>query len=238
MAAAGEGVEQTLIGVDGCRSGWVCVARRVDRFEAWISPDISSIVARGGVGSLIGIDVPIGFARCTSRACDAAARVVLRERASTVFSPPVRAALAASSHAEACRINREVCGKGISLQSFGLYPKLREVDEFLASHPEQRHLLLEVHPEVSFALWHGRPLQHGKKTAQGRVDRMALIEKSWPGLVAQLRVGLGRSGYGMDDLLDAIAVLWSTIRYASRTHQAFPEPPDFDDLELRMQIIG
>jgi predicted RNase H-like nuclease len=230
--------QQTLIGVDGCKSGWVCVARRADRFDAWISPDISSVVSRGGAGSLIGIDVPIGFARCTSRACDAAARVLLRERASTVFSPPTRAALAANSHAEACQINREMRGKGISLQSFGLYPKLREVDQFLASHPEQQHLLLEVHPEVSFALWHGRPMQHGKKTAQGRGDRMALIEKSWPGLVTQLRVDLGCSGYGSDDLLDAIAVLWSTIRYASRTHQAFPEHPEIDDRSLRMQIIG
>src|SRR5512138_3290785 len=78
---------RTLIGVDGCKSGWLCVAKRTGRFEAWIAPDIYSVVKRGGARSLIGIDVPIGFSRSSGRACDAVARALLRTRACTVFSP-------------------------------------------------------------------------------------------------------------------------------------------------------
>ena len=144
----------------------------------------------------------------------------------------------AKTHAQACRINRKMRGKGISIQAFALYPKLREVDRFLSSHDRLRNRLFEVHPEVSFALWRGRPMLHGKKTAQGRRARMALIEKSWPGLVAQLRGDLGRGGYRSDDLLDAIAALWTTIRYASRTHKALPAQPELDELKLPMQIVG
>lgn len=81
-------------------------------------------------------------------------------------------------------------------------------------------------------------MPHGKKTAQGRSDRTALIESVWPGLIAQLRGELAQGGYGMDDLLDAIAVLWSTTRYSNRTHRSFPEEPELDELNLRMQIVG
>jgi predicted RNase H-like nuclease len=130
-------------------------------------------------------------------------------------------------------------GKGISIQSFALYPKLREVDAFLCANRPMRRRFLEVHPEVSFALWRGgRPMLHGKKSARGRRARMALIEKSWPGLAARLRNDLGRSGYRIDDLLDAIAALWSTIRFAQRTHESFPEKPELDERNLRMQIVG
>src|SRR5262245_13928429 len=122
---------RTLIGVDGCKRGWLCVAKRAGRFEAWIAPDITSIVKRAGARSLIGIDVPIGFSRCAGRECDAAARALLRTRACTVFSPPVRSALRAKTHEDACRINRKMRGKGISIQAFHLYPKLREIDASL-----------------------------------------------------------------------------------------------------------
>lgn len=214
------------------------MANHGGRFEAWISPDIDSIVTRAGTGSLIGIDIPIGFATSTGRACDAAARLLLQRRACTVFSPPVRTALSADTYAEACRINQEIRGKRISKQAFGLYPKLREVDRFVCSRVEARPSMLEVHPEVSFALWRGSPMPHGKKTAQGRNCRTALSESLWPGLIAQLRGELAHGGYGMDDLLDAIAALWSTIRYSNRTHKSLPEQPEHDELNLRMQIVG
>ena len=229
---------RTLIGVDGCKRGWLCVAKRAGRFEAWIAPDITSVVKRAGARSLIGIDVPIGFARSTGRECDTAARALLGTRACTVFSPPVRDALAARTHQQACRINRKMRGRGISIQAFHLYPKLREVDSLLRSHRRLRHRLFEVHPEVSFALWRGRPMQHGKKSARGRRARMRLIEKTWPNLIARLRDDLGRGGYVTDDLLDAIAVLWSTIRFAQRSHESFPDKPEFDTRALPMRIVG
>jgi predicted RNase H-like nuclease len=229
---------RALIGVDGCKGGWLCVANRADSFEAWISIDIESIVMRAGLPALIGIDVPIGFAQSTRRACDTEARALLRGRACTVFSPPLRAALSADTFVDACRINREIRDKGISKQTFALYPKLREVDRFVSSRIELRDALLEVHPEVSFALWSGRPMQHKKRSAQGRADRAALIEGLWPGLIEQSRAQLSQGRYAIDDLLDAIAALWSTLRYAKGRHRAFPETPELDELKLRIQIIG
>ena len=226
------------IGVDGCRGGWLCVANHAGRFDAWISADIDSILTRSGPGALIGIDMPIGFAQSTGRACDTAARALLQHRHPCVFSPPVRAALSADTYAEACRINQEVCGNKITKQAFALYRKLREVDQFVCSRLELRASILEVHPEVSFALWRGSPMPHRKKSSQGRTDRTELIEGSWPGLIERLRGELPRGGYGADDLLDALAALWSTMRFANRTHKAFPETPELDERNLRMQIVG
>ena len=81
-------------------------------------------------------------------------------------------------------------------------------------------------------------MQHGKKSARGRRARMRLIEKTWPNLIARLRDDLGRGGYVTDDLLDAIAVLWSTIRFAQRSHASFPDNPEFDTRALPMRIVG
>ena len=81
-------------------------------------------------------------------------------------------------------------------------------------------------------------MQHKKRSARGRADRAALIEGLWPGLIEQSRAQLSQGRYAIDDLLDAIAALWSILRYAKGTHRAFPETPEFDELKLRMQIIG
>jgi predicted RNase H-like nuclease len=34
---------------------------------------------------------------------------------------------------------------------------------------------VKVHPELSFAVWHGSPMQHGKHERAGREERRRLI---------------------------------------------------------------
>jgi predicted RNase H-like nuclease len=227
------------VGVDGCRAGWLCVARSGNLFRAWISPDLASALARATPDAVFGIDMPIGLARTGARRCDDAARAFLGwPRSSSVFSAPVRGALQGTTYVDVCRLHRRIDGRAVSRQAFGLFNKLREVDALLRLHPQTATRVFEVHPEVSFALWRGRPMTHGKKSPQGRRERKALIKARWRKLVDRLDAQLPGSGYAQDDLLDAIAVLWSTIRHAAEDAILFPPDTERDEHGLRMQIVG
>lgn len=229
----------TWVGMDGCRAGWLCVSWTANSFRAWIAPDMASALAHPGSEAVVGIDIPIGLTRAGARRCDDAARRMLGSpRCCSVFASPVRGALEGTTYAEVCRLHREIDGRAVSQQAFGLFRKIREVDALLRTHPDTAARVFEVHPEVSFALWGGRPMVYGKKSPQGKAERRALIETRWPGLIERLKAQLPRSGYAQDDLLDAIAVLWSAMRHATQDATLFPPDAEHDEHGLRMQIVG
>lgn len=85
--------------------------------------------------------------RSTSRACGEASR-----NANAIGVPtPLRDALLAATHAEATARHVELCGTGISRQTFELRHKILEL-EAIAEDDER---IVEVHPEVSFAELNG-----------------------------------------------------------------------------------
>jgi predicted RNase H-like nuclease len=107
--------------------------------------------------------------------------------------------------------------------------------------PSLRERVVEVHPEVSFCLWNGgRAMRHSKKRAEGRAERRALIDAVWPGAVERLRARLNGSGrrYGIDDLYDALAALWSARRVRAGTARTLPDDPPTDRFGLPMRIVG
>lgn len=133
-------------------------------------------------------------------------------RASSVFPVPVRAALGATSHPDTSRINREVIGRGLSVQTWCIMKKIREVDEFVRSVGAESWTVVEVHAEISFATWNGGlAMLHRKTTAAGRTEREELIDARWPGdrelLWNSLHCDVQR-----DDLNDAFAALWTAER--------------------------
>lgn len=65
-------------------------------------------------------------------------------RASNVFNPPARGALSATTWAEAAALNENACGRRISMQTWGIVPKIREVDVFLRTAPYRQQQLREV----------------------------------------------------------------------------------------------
>lgn len=161
------------VGVDGCRGGWVAVTledgvlatvRVVDHLGEAVA-DASGPVA---------VDIPIGLVD-GRRDADAAARRALPGRAASVFSAPARAVVdgyldgTLTTHAEASARSRERSGSGLMMQTWRIVPKIAEADELVAVG----HELLEVHPELAFAIAAGGVLP--RKT-------------SWPGL--SLRRGL------------------------------------------------
>jgi predicted RNase H-like nuclease len=227
-------------GVDGCRGGWLCVTRDSSsgQVEARVLFAIQEVLMLHPRPGMVAVDIPIGLTDRGPRLCDREARSRLgRPRGSSVFPAPIRPVLAAGSHEEACRIGRAVEGRALSIEAWGIVPKIRQVDAFLSEDPSRQGWLREAHPELSFWCGNGRrPMGHNKKTAAGRQEREALIVSWFGDALAAARAALPRGLSAPDDLLDAFATLWTAERLISGIGHVLPSEPPRDERGLRMEI--
>ena len=231
-----------VAGVDGCKDGWFVVLwdlakGSVDGRVVQVFTDLLVLPERPRV---IAIDIPIGLlaaARHGGRECDAAARgLLLWPRRNSVFTPPVRTALAADDYRAACAVNAASSAARIQLskQCHGLFSKLREVDA--AMRAEQQAMVFEVHPELSFyEMAGGVPAMHGKKDKAGFDERIRRLGAAgFPGPVS---LSLWRpGGVTLDDVLDACAACWTARRIVDGTAVRIPADPPADDRGLRMEM--
>ena len=131
-----------VIGVDGCKGGWVAVALEDGVFAgATRYPDFRELVKAQPDALVIAVDIPIGLPEGASdhpRAGDLAARKLLGPRRSSVFLAPPRPVLAADSYAAANDLHREITGAGLSAQAYALRKKIFEVDPLAARDPHTR----------------------------------------------------------------------------------------------------
>ena len=117
-----------VAGLDGCKTGWVGVVleegryvetrsfhRAVDVFAAW--PEVA----------VLAIDIPIGLPEESTayrREADLAARRFLRGAASSVFPTLKFEVLSQSTPGEALARSQDLCGRGLSRQSYALASKI------------------------------------------------------------------------------------------------------------------
>jgi predicted RNase H-like nuclease len=209
-----------VLGVDGCKDGWVAVAlddgivvdvRVVTTFEQ-LTDDPATIV---------GVDIPMGDIDGGRRHADRAARALLpRNLKSTIFNSPPLEAMAASDYDDACRMSLSLTGKKLSKQSYALRGKILDVQPHWRAQPER---LFEVHPELAFQAMGGAPLAHSKKTWDGHRARIALLAHA--GIVLPDSID---GPAATDDVLDAAAVAWSAQRIATGVAVCAPDPPERD----------
>lgn len=245
---------QVAVGVDGCKGGWFAVKR--DKANGTIEVAVLATFAQlldwAPAPAVIGIDMPIGLAADTSRDCDTEARKRLGwPRATSVFSPPVRAVLGASSYEDACARNRAAVGRAMSKQAFNILPKIAEVDAVLQTLPKQPQRVFEVHPELAFMALarsrsgasdgirggsHSKGLIEPKRTAAGHARRLALMPADYRIAVDHALAHLQRAQCAADDVLDAFAVLWSAERCARDEAIAIATTREVDAVGLEMNI--
>jgi len=230
-----------IAGVDGCRSGWLCLTLEGAGTMPAITvyPDAESLLSQRPAPRIMAIDIPIGLPDRGPRDCDRAARRLLGpSRGSSVFPAPIRPILDAASHAEANARSRALQGKGLSIQAWGITPKIRMVDAALRRIPERREWVHEVHPELAFQAWNGgATMAWNKKHRDGRRQRTALVEARYGPLLRQLRPAYPRREVGDDDLLDAAAALWTAERILAGLAHRLPESPPLDAEGLAMEIV-
>jgi len=224
-----------VAGVDACAGGWLAVLvtfyEEVVSEEHFLLENFQELANLAPSPSCVAVDIPIGLLSEPvpgGRECDRMARKVLgRPRMSSVFSPPVRPSL----H---CRTFEEAKDYDLNLQSFGILPKVEELDRIMT--PDLQSRIREAHPEVSFFTLAGlAPAQTGKKKAEGRKERIALLEQYF----FQVREGLGcfpASKAAADDILDAYACAWTAMRIFRGEAGSLPDNPAKDDKGLQMAI--
>jgi len=218
-------MDKAVLGVDSCKKGWCGVILGDDNLvSGLIAPTIAELVEQGVSQhpvTVVAIDIPIGLPTSESREADVLARRRLGPRASSVFPSPMMSTMNMATHAGANAENSRVSGKGLSVQSFGILPKIRDVEEWLRVAPPVA--VIEIHPEVSFAELHGAPLDHSKKTWAGQQLRTRLLESA--GILLNFEPAAEVRNVPLDDILDAAAGAWSARRFAAGVAERIPAEP-------------
>ena len=242
-----------VVGVDGCKAGWFAVriaGGDQGDYTFGVFPGMSDLLRAWSDVSLILIDIPIGLPDSSDgRACDAEARSRLGRRHSSVFTPPGRAALKADGVAHHHKVvsdaNREETGKGLSIQAFGIVPKIRELDELLRERGrDARPEIREVHPEICFwALSGEKAMRNGKQKKAGLEERLGVLRRINPSVQDLYEHALGkflRKDVARDDILDAIAAAVTAVPHERRSGSplaTLPVEPPWDAYGLPMEMV-
>jgi predicted RNase H-like nuclease len=217
-------VHPRVLGVDGCKAGWIGVVLHHGRVAAYVASLIGDLVGAaeaGGDLDVVAVDMPIGLPDGGRRRADELAWRALGPRRASIFMTPVRAALAHADHAAASAESVRLTGGGISRQAFGLRSKLLEVDGWVRRAGRR---VVEAHPELSFAELAGAPLATRKLTWAGAQVRRRLLADA--GIHLPDDLGAAGERAAVDDVLDAAAVAWTARRVAHGRARCVPDPPE------------
>lgn len=279
---------KTLVGVDGCRAGWVAVIRppigdagnastdapaateagggaghpdaaaiSVPMLTARVFPRFDFLVDAVPAGAVICVDMPIGLPERIEgpgRVAEKSVRPLLGDRQSSVFSMPGRAAVEAGAgpfrsdlhrreaYAEACAIAERLSHppRRISIQGFGLFPKIIEIDRLLRADPAMAERVIEGHPELAFRMLNGDTAMPSPKKVRNSVNPQGLEERRRLllacGLPRAFLYGTAPAGAAQDDFLDACAMLFVAARYGGGQAVPHPSPPGRDGFGLPVAI--
>lgn len=229
-----------VIGVDGCAGGWIAASRNARGAICCRHVDaLAELFGNSMRPRVVAVDVPIGLLGRGARDCDVEARRLLGVRRNSVFPAPIRPILTATSQADASRIRHRVEGKGVSIQTWAIVPKIVEVDRFLRADAERRGIVHEVHPEVSFFFLNGeRPMSVAKRKADGQAERLSVLRK-WGGEAIVNALGRREElNCKADDIVDALVALWTAERIACGAAISIPAKPPLDAYGLLMEMMA
>lgn len=217
-----------VVGIDGCRGGWVAAAVLPSGLDVRAFATFRDLLADSIIGQAnhLVVDMPIGLLsgrRCAARGCDQAARDLLRSfgKASSVFTPPTRDLL----------FEKDYRGTGMTPLSAALRPRIAEIDELM--DPELQARVVEGHPELSFAMRAGQVPT--KKSVDGLKARRAWLNSqglSWNKAIPPIR-GVNVSE---EDLLDALVLMLVAQDIAQGLTKRIPVHPNTDARGLRMEM--
>jgi predicted RNase H-like nuclease len=230
-------------GADGCRAGWFAIAlTRNGQWQIEIFPDIAELWKKYRKASLILVDIPVGLKEkgAEERRCDKDARKLLGPpKASSVFRVPCRQAVYAATYEEASAINFRITERRLSRQTWGICPKIRQVDSLLLTDASARARLKEVHPEVCYWALAGSPMQHNKKRAEGFAERIKVLQSyhsATEEIVQHSLQNYRRQEVGKDDILDALVAAITALA-GMKALVSVPVPPESDECGLPMQML-
>jgi predicted RNase H-like nuclease len=247
-----------IVGVDGCKAGWIAV-RRYPGTEPSVTvfPSFAALLDALPADAIVAVDMPIGlpdFSQRGGRGPEALVRPLLGDRQSSVFSIPSRAALYAdtndfttieawyAAHRRASEVAKATSDppRGVSIQAFGIFAKIREIDALLIARPHLRGRVYESHPEVAFCRLNGEKPMTLPKKIKGAVNPAGMEERK----ALLCRNGYERAfldqpppkGAAADDFLDAAVMMLIAARIARGEARSFPDQPLADRFGIPVAI--
>ncbi|WP_378947062.1 DUF429 domain-containing protein [Mesorhizobium sp. ANAO-SY3R2] len=249
----------TVAGVDGCKAGWIAVIRQdaAELPEAKVFASFATLIGALPGDATVAVDMPIGLPDFTGkggRGPEALVRPLLGQRQSSVFSIPSRASVHAetapfttveewyAAHRRASEVAMRTSEppRGVSIQAFGIFSKIREIDALMIARAELRERVIESHPEMAFWRLNGGQAMSLPKKVKGSVNPEGMEERK--ALLA--RVGHDRAfleqalprGAAADDFLDACAMMLIACRHRRGETVSFPTPPGRDGYGIPVAI--
>lgn len=235
-----------VVGVDGCKAGWIAVFRWLDDSkpaQSRLFSQFAEILEAPEAPIAIAVDMPIGLPErigAGGRGPEKVIRPLLGMRQSTVFSMPPKAAVYCEDYREACSaaLAHSSPPRKVSKQAFYLFPKVREIDQLMTPELEER--VYEVHPELAFWRLNGQePIAIPKKVkgasyGPGLDARRDLLVQF--GYEAAFLDQKPPKGAARDDLMDAAANAVIAERLSLGTAEPFPRNFSRDERGLRLAI--
>jgi predicted RNase H-like nuclease len=201
------------------RGSWIVALVTTEGDVSWVRSASAEAVLTSAAGcASVAVDIPMGLPTNAYRASEELARTRLGGARSSIFYTPVRAVLACDSYEQACAVSRAATGKAISLQTWGLVPKIRDWDRTAPPHN-----VVEAHPELSFRAMAPDLSFAGKKTARGAAQRMGALGR-WLTVLDVLATV--PDGVPLEDALDALACAWTARRFAHDEHEPLGDETD------------
>jgi len=232
------------LGIDGCKKGWFTVELTDVDWTTMVYKNINEIWDYYKNTNYITIDIPIGMRKNENmeRKCDLEARRILGPgRESSVFPVPCREATYASSYEEAHKINKQKVNRGLSKQTWGIIPKIREVDILLMREKDSRNQIQESHPEIAFWALNGRKaLKYNKKSENGIEERIEILSKYDGRILDIYEKSLAqylRKEVAKDDILDAICMAITGALAQSKNYKTIPSIIEKDEEGIEMKIV-
>lgn len=207
-------------GIDGCKSGWLCIGLQCNgESDAFVEPEISTAYKKMkdlGAQTIL-IDIPIGLSQDKNeRECDKLARKEIGKKSSSVFRVPCRLAIEEykKGSGEEQKVERgkiasvKITGGCLSQQTWAIVPKIAEVDDFMKNKTNNDVKLREVHPEVCFRKLNDDTLKYSKKIIEGKEERQKILVNYLPDIdviKAKIRDKCQlKTQVADDDILDAL----------------------------------
>jgi predicted RNase H-like nuclease len=196
------------VGVDWCEGKWMAVSLSHGMATLGLYASLDALCQNFKDTEHILIDAPIGLPESAAEAQlrpDRAARAYLRvpARKSSVFPVPFRQLVYQTDKEAIWNMSREL-GAKTTIVGMGIFPCVRQVDEFLQSHQDWQERLVESHPECAFqALNKGDGLQHSKHMEQGIMERRAILSR-YVSNVDELLLRVSKTK--REDVLDALCL--------------------------------
>ena len=220
------------VGVDWASGSCVIVEATTETTDISTEPSLLNIWHKyRNQAKEILVDIPVHLRSEGDRECDQEAKDFLGSRGNTVFWTPNSDAIAAEYYDDAVARNT----RGLGSHSWGLIPRIREVNALLDEFETACATVYESHPEVCFKAYHGDNLPSKKNDAGFEARKKCLIKYGGDSFQPVIdladerktnsqwhhRIQSGR----VEDVLDA-AILALTARESAGSYSTFPTDAD------------